>query len=186
MNIPAPNFAESASTKEKDEGLTGLMRLQEKMARKEIAHQVELTQAAVRRKSVLPKSGRDGIPVRNSGKVTSLASEKRATPMYSEGSDGIATKKEIILEETINPAAQAEFTNLESTSSRRRLAQLSINTVSPGEERVHAARQITESKTAGGWKDSEPKAGDENATDSSTQKARLGRRRSSLFRPSEM
>lgn len=37
---------------------TGLMRLQEKMAKKDIAQTPELSQAAVRRKSVLPKSGR--------------------------------------------------------------------------------------------------------------------------------
>lgn len=156
-----------------EESKTGLMRLQEKMARKEIAHQVELTQAAVRRKSVLPKSGRDGMPVRQPVKVTSLDIQTRAIP------------KDIKYQEEMQPTAQAESSNLESTSSRRRLAQLSINTV-PVEDRFNIAREMRDSKITEGGMDGAPRLGEENAADSVAQKAKLGRRRSSLFRASDI
>jgi hypothetical protein len=93
-HIPAPNFGINIAEKEEDEALTGLMRLQEKLARKEIAHQVELTQAAVRRKSVLPKSGRDGIPIRDSGKVASLVAQNRTALVYN-GVGNQSTAKEV-------------------------------------------------------------------------------------------
>jgi hypothetical protein len=97
---PSRHRSQSAETptptaeKEEDEALTGLMRLQEKLARKEIAHQVELTQAAVRRKSVLPKSGRDGIPIRDSGKVASLVAQNRTALVYN-GVGNQSTAKEV-------------------------------------------------------------------------------------------
>ncbi|KAJ9109024.1 hypothetical protein QFC21_000350 [Naganishia friedmannii] len=207
-HIPALNFAVSAAGMERDEALTGLMRLQEKLARNEIAHQVELTQTAVRRKSVLPKSGRDGIPVRDSGKVALLASRNRTVPVYNGVSNRGAEKevcpkdtlirlcvlcltrgdmvKDIKHQEEINSTAQFEATNVESTSSRRRLAQLSINTVPISEERTVAAMEMVERKIAVGGMDCAPILGEENAADSVTLKAKLGRRRSSLFKPTDM
>ncbi|KAJ9125367.1 hypothetical protein QFC22_000327 [Naganishia vaughanmartiniae] len=178
-HIPAPSFAVRAVAKEQDEALTGLMRLQEKLARKEIAHQVQLTQAAVRRKSVLPKSGREGIPVRDSGKVALLAGQSRTIPVYN----GVSEVKH---HEENESTTQNEATILESTSSRRRLAQLSINNVPMSEDRANTAREMMESKIAMGGTYSAPRLGEENAADSVAQKAKLGRRRSSLFRPTDI
>lgn len=56
--IPSPDFGPGSIHTDATAGPTGLMRLQEKMAKKDVGQATELMQAAVRRKSVLPKSGR--------------------------------------------------------------------------------------------------------------------------------
>ena len=56
--VPPLDFGSSQGDSNAPVVPTGLMRLQEKMAKKDITHAPELSQAAVRRKSVLPKSGR--------------------------------------------------------------------------------------------------------------------------------
>lgn len=64
---------------------TGLMRLQEKLAKKEGVEPTELIQAAVRRKSVLPKSGRGDDFENVSAKTESAVARGASKVFYPAG-----------------------------------------------------------------------------------------------------
>jgi hypothetical protein len=167
------------------------MRLQEKMAKKDITHAPELSQAAVRRKSVLPKSGR-GAELSGNLEPT-MARLAIRTPYVA--SETIMTKgvglNWIIFASVLTLALQvtdtgkdrfspsAETGNTETSSSRRRLAQLSINALPDHEAGTTKLSTIYKAEKA-----STPLS--EDIADISTQKARLGRRRSSLFKPTDV
>lgn len=81
----------------------------------------------------------------------------------------------------------AETGNAETTSSRRRLGQLSINALPDHDARdtLHAGLgPAVQSSNNNG--DKAKALVSENIVDIATQKARLGRRRSSLFKPTDM
>lgn len=80
--IATPDFAASPTSGESSAAPTGLMRLQEKLARKEGAERPELVQAAVRRKSVLPKSGKGNDLGSGPAKAGSTVARVVAKPMY--------------------------------------------------------------------------------------------------------
>jgi hypothetical protein len=93
--IAAPDFSTSPTYGEAGAAPTGLMRLQEKLARKEGGERPELVQAAVRRKSVLPKSGRGDDVGAVSAKVETTVARVASKSMY--GSGVAQTTKEVCL-----------------------------------------------------------------------------------------
>jgi hypothetical protein len=98
--IPAPDFGTSPPYGDTGAAPTGLMRLQEKLARKESGgERPELVQAAVRRKSVLPKSGRGDDLGAVSAKVESTVARVASKSMYASGV--AQTTKEVCLSNAI-------------------------------------------------------------------------------------
>lgn len=90
--IPSPDFGASPTSGEPS-APTGLMRLQEKLAKKEGGDRPELLQAAVRRKSVLPKSGRGDDFENVSAKVESTVTRVAAKAIY--GTAEVQTTNEV-------------------------------------------------------------------------------------------
>lgn len=81
------------------------------------------------------------------------------------------------------PTSEAGASAAEPTSSRRRLAQLSINAL-PGSEGRGITRMESVAIKSTIDRTDIPETVD--AIDAVTQKAKLGRRRSSLFRPTDV
>lgn len=81
------------------------------------------------------------------------------------------------------PTSEAGASAAETTSSRRRLAQLSINALPAAEDRGVTRTESVGIKSTNDHADIPTTA---DALDAVTQKAKLGRRRSSLFRPTDI
>jgi hypothetical protein len=195
--IPPPDFGSGQTHSDATTGPTGLMRLQEKLAKKEVGQATELMQAAVRRKSVLPKSGRgDDVasslepPVPRTAVRTSYVAEtsmKEVGQSRNYHAPFLTISLQTPDYTKDRPTTATDTANTETTSSRRRLAQLSINALPD-----HEARQSlltgtsTTIKSTSYIADKARALEQDDVSDIATQKARLGRRRSSLFKPTDV
>lgn len=196
--IPPPDFGSGQTHTENSSGPTGLMRLQEKLAKKEVGQATELLQAAVRRKSVLPKSGRgDDVastlepPVpRTTARTLYIAAETLTREVCRIGSHHaryLTTSLQSSDYTKDRPTTAPETANTETTSSRRRLAQLSINALPDLEARESLLTGTTTAMKSTNYIAEKARAlVQDDVSDVATQKARLGRRRSSLFKPTDV